>query len=89
MLGFSFGWVMLAVVVFMPVGYLIMYGLTRFDAWRFGKKIPQHKVLVNVLLCLIFAFVSGGILQHFWNEIDGCMQEGSTLGSCIFLLKAN
>ena len=89
MLGFSFGWVMLALVVFLPAIYLIGYGLSRFDAWRLGKNIPQHKVLVNVLLCLIFALIGGGVLQYMWDTIHSCMQNGNTLGSCFFKLNKN
>ncbi len=50
--GFNFGLVtMLGALVF-PALYLVSYGFIRFDAWRLGKDIPRHKILINVFWLL-------------------------------------
>lgn len=60
MFGFSFGLVMLAFIVFFPVIYLVGYGASSFDAWRLGKEIPRHKIMVNILLGIVLGIILRG-----------------------------
>lgn len=84
--GFNFGLVtMLGALVF-PALYLVSYGFIRFDAWRLGKDIPRHKILINVFLALVMGFVLGWIAQHLFDKISTCLQLVDNLGSCIRLL---
>ncbi len=84
--GFNFGLVTMLGAVLLPALYLVNYGFIRFDAWRLGKDIPQHKVLVNVFLTLVVGFVLGGIAQHLFDKVSTCLQLVDNLGSCIRLL---
>ncbi|MCU6243894.1 hypothetical protein [Enterobacter asburiae] len=84
--GFDFGLVTMLCAIILPALYLVSYGFSRFDAWRLGKEVPRHKVLINVFLALVIGFVFGGVAQHLYDKISTCLQLVDNLGSCIRLL---
>lgn len=86
MLGFSFGLIMLGLVVLFPVAYLVSYGASSFDKWRLGEEVPRHKIKVNIIISIVLGIIFGGIVQHLWDNIDNCMQVGNNFGECILML---
>lgn len=83
MFGFHFGLIMEGLIVIFPTLYLMNYGAICFDAWRFGRDRPRHKVIVNIILALVLGFALGGLVQYQWDYFAPCFSSGGNIVTCL------